>query len=68
MGGAGSTHGKEERCRQYLVEKSEGKRPPRRTRYIWEDNIKQPSINRMRAGSGLIWLTVGTGGGPLRTQ
>jgi hypothetical protein len=48
-----------------LVEKSEGNRSPGRTRHIWEDNIKQPSINRMGAGSGLIWLTIGAGGGVL---
>jgi len=68
MGGTGSTYGKEERYRQDLVEKSEGKRPPVRTRHIWENNIKQPSKKGMGAGSGLIWLIIGTGSGPLRTQ
>ena len=50
------------------MEKSEGKGSSGKTRHIWEDNIKQPSINRMGAESGLIWLKTGTGGGPLRTQ
>jgi hypothetical protein len=67
MGEAGSTYGGVERCRKDLVKKSEGNRPPGRTRHMWEDNIKQPSINRMGAGSGFIRLTTGTGGGPLRT-
>jgi len=67
MSGTSSTYGKK-RYRQDLVKKCEGMRSPGKTRHIWEDNIKQPSINMMGAGSGLIWLKTGTGGGPLRTQ
>jgi hypothetical protein len=35
-----STHGKEEECIECAVEKTEGNRPPGRTRRRWEGNIK----------------------------
>jgi len=41
MGGACSTHGRDKKCIQYiLVGKPEGKRPLKRPRNIWKDNIK----------------------------
>jgi hypothetical protein len=42
-----------------LVGKPEGKRPLGRPRRRWEDNI------RMVVWTGLIWLRIGTSGGPL---
>ena len=47
--------------------KPEGKRPLKRPRHRWEDNIKDRS-----SGSGMwvwtrsSWLRIGTGGGHLR--
>jgi len=49
-----------------LVGKPEGKRPLRRPRRIWEDNIKmdlQEWVVGVWAGSS--WLRIGTGGGHL---
>jgi len=49
-----------------LVGKPEGKRPFGRTRRRWENNIK--CIFKKWDGlgwSGLIWLGIGTSGGPL---
>jgi hypothetical protein len=46
-----------------LVGKAEGKRPLRRHRRRWEDNIKMDFQEGAR--SGLIWLRIGTGGGNL---
>jgi hypothetical protein len=40
MGEACSTYGGENRCMQVLVGKSKGRRPLRRRRRRWEDNIK----------------------------
>jgi hypothetical protein len=39
--GACSTHGSDEKCISYLGWKTEGKRPLRRPRCRWEDNINQ---------------------------
>jgi hypothetical protein len=51
-----------------LVEKPEGKRPLERPRHRWEDNIKI-DLQQIRLGggtwTGLIWLSIGTGGGLL---
>jgi hypothetical protein len=49
-----------------LVGKREGKRPLGRPRHRWEDNIKM-DLQEMEWGArtGLIWLCIGTGGGPL---
>jgi hypothetical protein len=47
-----------------LVGKSEGKRPPGRSKHKWEDNI---TMDLQEEGgetwSGLIWLRIGTRGG-----
>jgi hypothetical protein len=40
MGGVCSAHGRQERCGQGLVRRSEGKRPLGRPMLIWEDNMK----------------------------
>jgi hypothetical protein len=40
VGGTCGTHGRGERCLQVLVGRSEVKRPLRRPRHRWEDNIK----------------------------
>jgi hypothetical protein len=52
-----------------LVGKPEGKRPLGRLRGKWEDNIK---MNLREIGwvlwTGLIWLRIGTGRGPLWTR
>jgi len=39
MGRESSTHGRDENEFKILVRKSEGKRPFRRPRYGWKDNI-----------------------------
>ena len=45
-----------------LVGKPEGKRPLRRPRRRWEDNIK---MDLKEVGTGWSWLRIGTGGGRL---
>jgi len=63
-------------CRMYggrrdvyrvLVGKPEGKRPLGIHRHRWEHNIKM-DLQEVRWGSwtGLIWLRIGTGGGPCK--
>jgi hypothetical protein len=49
-----------------LVGKPEGKRPPRRTRRRWEDNIKM-DLQEVGCGewTGLNWLRIETFGGYL---
>jgi hypothetical protein len=49
-----------------LVGKPEGKRPPRRPRHRWVDNIKMDlrEIGRV-VWTELIWLRIGTSGGLL---
>ena len=46
-------HGEGERCAQGLVEKPEGKRPLRRPRRRWEDNIK---MDLQEVGGGGDWM------------
>jgi hypothetical protein len=66
MVGACSTYEEEESCVQYLVEKTEGKRPLGRPRRRREDNIKGMFRKRnWEAWTILIWLSIGTGGGLL---
>ena len=68
MGGACSTYGGEERRGVFsvLVGKPEGKRPLRRPRRRWEDNIKmdlqEVDVEVWNVSS---WLRIGTGGGYL---
>jgi hypothetical protein len=51
-------------CR-VLVGKPEGKRPLRRTRLRWEDNMRMDlkEIGRERMWSGLIWIRIGASSG-----
>jgi len=48
-----------------LVGKPEGKIPLGRPRHRWEDDIKidLQKVGWGGAGTGLIWLRIGTGGG-----
>jgi len=48
-----------------LVGKPEGKRPLRRPRRRWEDNIMMDlqEVEWGGAWTGFIWLRIGTGGG-----
>ena len=52
-----------------LVGKPDGRRPFRRPRDMWEDNIK---VDLQEVGwgawTGLIWLGTGTGGGNLEVR
>jgi hypothetical protein len=50
-----------------LVGRPEGRRPLRRSRRRWEDNIKMDvyEVGWGGAWTGLIWLRIGTGGGLL---
>ena len=56
--------GKRRGIYRVLVRKPEGKRPLRRPRHRWEDNIK---MDLQEVGFGLwngsSWLSIGTGGG-----
>jgi hypothetical protein len=51
---------------RFMVGKPEGKRPLRRPRRRWEDNIKT-DLQEVRGvvGTGWSWLRIGTGGGHL---
>jgi hypothetical protein len=55
--------GDEKRCMQLFGGETSGKRPLRRPRHIWEDNIKLDiqEVGWM-ARTGSIWLRIGTGG------
>jgi hypothetical protein len=48
-----------------LEEKPEGKRPLGRPRRSWEDNIRMGLRLDGVVRTGLIWLRIGTSGGPL---
>ena len=52
---------------RFLVGKPEGKRPLGRPRHRWDDNIKMnlQEVGWGGAWTGLIWLTIGGGGGHL---
>ena len=65
MGGACGTYGGRG-VYKVLVGKPEGKRPFRRPRHSWEDNIKM-DLKEVGwvAWTGLIWLRIGAGGGLL---
>jgi hypothetical protein len=66
MGGVCSTYGKKSGVYRDLVENTKGKRPLRRPRRTWEDNIKM-HLQEVRSEEWieLIWLRIGTGGGYL---
>jgi hypothetical protein len=60
MGGVCSTNGGKRNAYRILVGKPEGKRPLGRPRHRWEDTIKMDEV----VWTGLIWLRIGTSGGP----
>jgi hypothetical protein len=45
-----------------LVRKPEGKRPLRRLRHRWKDNIKFDHKQDLRMWTGFIWLKIGSSG------
>jgi len=61
MGGACSTHGRDEKRIQTFGRKPEGKRPLGRPRCSWEDNIRM-DLREIggRVWTEFIWLRIGT--------
>jgi hypothetical protein len=61
--------GEERGVHRVLVGKPEGKRPLRRPRHRWEDNIRW-MFRKLEGvmGAGWSWLRIGTGGGHLCVQ
>jgi hypothetical protein len=57
--------GKKRGVYRVLVGKTDEKRQLGRPRPRWDGNKKWNSGSRMGTWSGLIWLTIGTGGGIL---
>jgi hypothetical protein len=66
MGWAGYVKGKRRGAYWVLVGKHQGKKPLRRPKRRWEDNIKM-DLQEVRRGAwtGLMWLRIGTVGGHL---
>jgi hypothetical protein len=64
MGGACSADGEGRGVYRVLVEKPKGKRPLRRPRCRWDDNIKMDP-QEVGVWTGLGWLRIETGGGHL---
>ena len=64
MGGACGAYGGGESCARVLVRKPEGKKPLRRPRRRWEDNIKM-DLREVGGGGDWMWswLRIGTDGG-----
>jgi hypothetical protein len=60
MGRACSIHGREYRA---LVGKAEGRKPLRRHRCIWVDDVKV-DLKEIR-WEGVVWIHLGPSGGPL---
>ena len=65
MGGACGAYGGGERCAQGSMGKPEGKKPLRRPRRRWEENIKTDLREVGGVGTGWSWLRIGTDGGHL---
>ena len=66
LGGAcGMQRGRGEESTEFWWGNLTGKRPLRRPRLRWEDNIRMDlkEIGRERMWTGLIWLRMGTSGG-----
>jgi hypothetical protein len=59
--------GEDRGVHRVLVGKPDGKRPLRRLRRRWEDNIKMDlqEVGGGVMGTGWSWLRIGTGGGHL---
>jgi hypothetical protein len=66
MGGACSTYGGKRGAYRILMGRPEGRPPLGRPRFRWEDNIKM-DLQEVGSGAwtGLICLSIGTGGGLL---
>jgi len=66
VGGPCSTYGESRSVYRVLMRKPKGKRPLRRPRLIWEDNIKMDLQEvDVEAWTGSSWLRTGAGGGQL---
>jgi hypothetical protein len=65
MGRACSTNWEKRNACRILVGKSERKRPLRRPRLRWLDNIKIDLRKDGEVWTGSIWLRIGTSGGLL---
>ena len=66
LGWASSKYRGEERRIQGFGEQPEGKRPRRRPRRRWEDDIKMDLLEvGYGVWTGSSWLRIGTGGGHL---
>jgi hypothetical protein len=62
MGGVCSTEGERRGVYRVVMGKPEGKRPLGRPRHRLEGNIQMDLQDASGAGTGLIWLRIGTGG------
>ena len=65
MGGACSTYGERRYAYSVLVGISEGKRPLRRPRLRWDNNIKMELPEVGWGMDWVVWLRTGTCGGHL---
>jgi hypothetical protein len=65
MGWECYTHGEQESACRILMGKPEGKRPLRRPRHRWDDNIKMDLRQDGVVWAGFIWLRTETSGGLL---
>jgi hypothetical protein len=65
MGRICSRYGEKRNAYRILLGKPEGKRPPGRPRYKWEDNIKIGLRWNGLIWTGFICLRIGTSGGLL---
>jgi hypothetical protein len=66
MGGARSKYRREKKCIQDFGRKLEGKRPFRRPKRSWENNIRM-NLHEIRLGGRLDWgHRIGTSGGLLQ--
>jgi hypothetical protein len=63
-----STNGENRNAYRILVGKLEGKRPLGRPRRRCEDNIRMDLREIAWGWTGLIWVRIGTSGGPLWTR
>jgi hypothetical protein len=63
-----STHGEKGYVYRILVGKSEGKRPPGRSRHKWDDSSKMDLKYDWVVWTAFIYLGMGIGGELLRTK
>jgi hypothetical protein len=69
VGRACSTHWEGRNAYGVLVENPEGRRSLRIPTHRWDNNIKNDLTEVSGVvWTGLIWLRIGTSGGPLRTR